>query len=213
MPLFSIVLVDYQGVNSHATFLRGYNSIMAQTFRDFELLCFHDGPLLRPADRFPTRILCSRTRFNDWGHSLRDAGIQLATGDYMLFFNADNILYPDALAEIAREIERAPRLVNANRLPLDTNDIIIFPILMWNLVKFRDRAFQIKRAPEFYVILTGVPPVMENIDCMQFVMKRSLWIAEGGWHDKSKYSDGILFPAFAAKYGHRCVGPVLGEHF
>ena len=32
MPLFSIVFVHYQGVNSHETFLRGYRSIAAQAF-------------------------------------------------------------------------------------------------------------------------------------------------------------------------------------
>ena len=48
---------------------------------------------------------------------------------------------------------------------------------------------------------------------MQLVMKRSLWLAEGGWSDKCMNADGILYERFAAKYRYRTVGPVLGEHF
>jgi hypothetical protein len=55
--------------------------------------------------------------------------------------------------------------------------------------------------------------VYQNIDAMQLVMKRSLWLAEGGWHDKREDGDGRMYEAFAKKYGYRTVGPVLGEHF
>jgi hypothetical protein len=47
---------------------------------------------------------------------------------------------------------------------------------------------------------------------MQLVMKRQLWLDEGGWYDKSELSDGAMYEKFAAKYGYRTVGGVLGEH-
>jgi hypothetical protein len=213
MPLFSIIVVHYQGVNSHETFLRGYESIAAQTFTDFELLVFHDGPLLDPAVSFPCEVTTTRQRHDDWGHSLRDLGIRRATGEYIVHFNADNRLYPNALEELAREIARPPRLLDPQGRILDTNDIIIFPVAMWNLIKFRNITRQHKGPPAFYTILTGIPPLAQNIDCMQLVMKRSLWLSEGGWYDKSELSDGHMYQQFAAKYGYRTVGPVLGEHF
>ncbi|MGO9852596.1 MAG: glycosyltransferase [Steroidobacteraceae bacterium] len=213
MSMFSIVIVHYQGVNPHSIFLRGYNSIAAQTHKDFELLCYHDGPLLDTSVHFPVPITCTPQRYNDWGHSLRDAGIRAATGDYVLHFNADNILYPNALEEIAAEIRRPPRLVDEAGAVLDTNDIVIFPIKMWNLIKFRSITWQRKGEPEFFTILTGIPPIPQYIDCMQFVMRRSLWLAEGGWFDKRELGDGYMYQAFAAKYGYRTVGPILGEHF
>jgi Glycosyl transferase family 2 len=213
MPLFSIIMVHFQGANSHPIFMRGYESLAAQTFKDYEILCYHDGPLLDPAAQFPLPVTCTPQRHNDWGHSLRHAGILAATGDYILHFNADNILYPDALQQIAEAIHRPPRLKDKSGQILDTNDMVIFPIKMWNLVKFRDITWQPKVPPQFYTILTGVPAVAQNIDCMQLVMKRELWLAEGGWYDRRPMSDGCLYEKFAAKYGYRTVGPILGEHF
>lgn len=213
MPLFSIIVVHFQGVNSHDIFMRGYESIAAQTFTDYEILCYHDGPLLDLNARFPLPVTCTPQRHNDWGHSLRHAGICAASGDYILHFNADNVLYADALREIAREIRRAPRLFDKSGQALDTDDIVIFPIKMWNLIKFRGITWQRKGVPEFYTILTGIPPIVHYIDCMQLVMKRSLWLAEGGWYDKRELGDGYMYQRFVAKYGYRTVGPVLGEHF
>ena len=213
MPLFSIVMVHYQGVNSHDVFMRGYRSLAAQTFKDFELLCYHDGPLLNPTVEFPLPVTCTERRHNDWGHSLRDLGIRAAKGEYILHFNADNILYPEALQTIAEEIERPCRVLDETRRPVDTNDIVIFPIKMWNLIKFRDLTFQAKGPPAFYLVLTGIPPVVQYIDCMQLVMKRELWLAEGGWRDKREVGDGYMYQDFVSKYGHRYVGPILGEHF
>ena len=46
MPLFSIIVVHYQGTVSREIFARGISSLQNQTFRDFEILCYHDGPLL-----------------------------------------------------------------------------------------------------------------------------------------------------------------------
>jgi hypothetical protein len=213
MPLFSIVLVHYQGVNSHATFLRGYESLAAQTFKDHEILCYHDGPLLDDSVEFPAAVTCTPQRHDDWGHSLRHAGILAARGDYIVHFNADNILYPNALEELAKEIRRPSRLVEGSGRELDTNDIVIFPIKMWNLIRFRNIIWQRKGQPEFYTILTGFPPILQYIDCMQLVMKRELWLAEGGWRDRRQMGDGHMYQTFAAKYGYRLVGPVLGEHF
>ncbi|MBV8805838.1 MAG: glycosyltransferase [Sinobacteraceae bacterium] len=213
IPLFSIVVVHYQGVNPHDIFMRGYESIARQKFKGFELLCYHDGPLLDTSVKFPVDMHCTSRRHGDWGHSLRDLGIRKAQGEYILHFNADNILYPDALEKIAEEITRPPRLYDQVGHPLDTNDIVIFPIKMWNLIKFRNITRQLKGPPKHYIVLTGIPPVLQYIDCMQLVMKRSLWLAEGGWHDKRELGDGYMYQQFAAKYGYRTVGPILGEHF
>ena len=212
MPLFSIIVVHYQGTISREIYLRGINSILSQTFKDYEVLVYHDGPLLDPAAPTPVPIRCTATRHNDWGHSLRDRGIREATGDYILHFNADNILYPNALELIAAEIRRPSRLLDANRNPLDSDDIIIFPIIMND----HDRVMQgIFRMPGSgaRLIMTGNPPVFGFIDCLQLVMKRSLWLAEGGWHDKREQSDGVMYQCFAEKYGYRGVGAILGEHY
>jgi len=212
VPLFSIIATHYQPVIPHPVFCRGVESVRNQTFKDYELLCYHDGPLTDPAVEMPVPIRCTPVRHNDWGHSLRDLGIREATGEYILHFNADNVLYPNALATIAAEIARPPRLKDQSGRILDSNDIVIFPIRMFGLQRVNGAVVQFKGSPPFFTILTGNPPVVQNIDCMQLVMKRSLWLSEGGWADKRELSDGFQYQRFAAKYGYRECGPVLGEH-
>jgi hypothetical protein len=220
-PLFSIIVVHFQGAVPHEIFLRGVASLQAQTFRDYEILVYHDGPLLDVGVQSPVPIRTTERRFNDWGHSLRDLGIREAAGEYIVHFNADNVLYPEALQEIANEIARPPRMFGAGpeRKPIDANDVIIFPIKMFGLqrvwqylVQFKADASRNVPQPSWFEILTGNPPVKQNIDAMQLVMRRTLWLAEGGWSDKSEWSDGVLYARFAEKYGYRTVGPVLGEH-
>src|SRR6188474_2394726 len=108
MPLFSVVVIHYQGAIPREIFARGIESLQKQTFKDFELLCYPDRPLLHPDAPQPLPIRCTEKRFNDTGHSLRDIGMREARGEYIVLFNADNILYPNALETIAAEIRRAP---------------------------------------------------------------------------------------------------------
>jgi hypothetical protein len=211
-PLFSIIVVHFQGTVAHEIFLRGIASLRAQTFTDFEILCYHDGPLLEPDLPMPVPIRATERRFNDFGHSLRDIGIRAARGQYIVHFNADNILYPDALAQIAAEIARPPRMFDRAGHVIDSNDMILFPIRMFGLQRVWPHVVQFKGAAPWYEILTGNPPARQNIDCMQLVMKRQLWLEEGGWYDKSELGDGKMYEKFGEKYGYRTVGPVLGEH-
>ena len=213
MSLFSIVIPHYQGSIAHRDLQRCIGSLWAQSFRDFEILLYHDGPLLDTAVQMPVPITCTPTRFNDWGHSLRDAGIKAATGDYVFTLNADNLLYRDCLEQIAREIQRPPVLHNEQGQPLDNNNIVIYPILLRGQQRFLNVIPRAADRPDLHMILTGNPPLPSLIDAMQLVMRRELWLAEGGWADKSKDADAVLFPKFAEKYGYRAMNVVLGEHF
>jgi hypothetical protein len=204
--LFTVIAVHYQGTIPHEVFCRGIASIEAQTFKDYELICIHDGPLLQPDLDMPCDVLGTEKRANDWGHSLRHMGIAHAKGDYVLHFNVDNVLYPNALEEIAKEIRRPPREVFGEFARLDENNIVIFPIKMFGLARVWERFTSQTRGQDFYEILTGNPPQLMNIDTMQLVMRRDLWLKEGGWRDKSFNSDGIMYPEFCKKYGYRTVG-------
>jgi hypothetical protein len=212
MPLFSIIVVHYQGVISHAVFLRAIRSIQQQTFQNLELICLHDGPLLDPSVDFPVEVTCTASRYNDWGNSLRDIGLRKARGEYIVHLNADSLLYPDALEHIKREIDRAPRITDLTTgAAVDTNDMILFPIILAGRQAFRGKLFRVPGS-EFFIYLTGHPPVYGNIDCMQLVIKREIWLRVGGWYDKTRNGDSRMYEKFCATYGYRTVGPVLGEH-
>ena len=214
MPKFSVIIPHYQGVVPHDIFLRGINSLFSQTFKDFEILCYHEGPLLDTSVWFPTEVRVLPRRYNDWGHSVRDIGIRQAKGDYIIHTNADNLFYPHALETI-----------NAK----DGNNIIIFPVRMMGAKFSQILRYDHPRNYNVYTDLYGYPATYNKIDCMQLVMKRKLWLKEGGWKNKSRASDGNMYPKFVKKYG--CVytsffipsdpifmgknryNEILGEHY
>lgn len=205
-PRFSIIVPHYQGVISHERFCRGIASLRAQSHNpsDVEILCYHDGPFLDAGVAWPIAVCETVRRFDDWGHSLRDIGIREARGEYILHFNPDNVLYPEALS----------------RLGAIDDDIVVFPVRMMGLQVSRrllGTPRYVYAKPRDYsrsVVLSGRPARKYRIDCMQLMMKTVLWRAEGGWSDKRYASDGILYERFARKYGVTYVdGPPLGEHW
>ena len=200
----------YDRVISDELFLRGYSSLQNQANAPlYEVLVYHDGPVSRPV---PNRIRVRETseRHNDWGHSLRDLGIREARGDYVIHFNPDNVLYSFALREIELALRSRQRFVKIEK----GDEIVIFPILMRGMQTDGRGVWRVRDvSPPPSVILTGLPPAKYFIDCMQLVMKREVWLREGGWKDKSEESDGNMYPGFVKKYGARYVGRVLGEHW
>ena len=215
-PRFSIIIPHYDGAISDELLVRGLSSLASQTFTDFEVLLFHDGPLSRPLPdlaQFPLKIRLGITpqRFNDWGHSLRDLGIHHARGDYIVHFNPDNVLYPHALEAIdraAREpIEEAPDPDHR-----DNPEVLVFAVLMRGM-RYNGRAVWRDRNSTRYMIMQGYPARTGLIDCMQAVITRSLWHEIGGWYDRRETSDGTIYGALIANRGARYVPEILGEHW
>jgi len=196
-PKFSIVMVDYDQSVNRDYMRRAVQCLMVQTYTEFEVILLHDGPKEIPYDKelnldqlnFIDQIIITEQRFNNWGHTLRDMGIRAAKGDYIVQFNADNVIKND-------------------------NSILIFSIYMRGVV-FCNGAYSRRVGEEdtYSTIMTGIPTRFRNIDCMQLVMKREKWLAENGWHDKSRNSDGIMYPGFVTKYGARYIPELLGEHW
>ena len=130
MPRFSVILVHYQGATPHREFVRGVNSLMAQTNQDFELLAYHNGPLTDSSVHLPIPITCSDQYKDDWGYANRDRGLREATGDYIVHFNSDNVLYPDALERISATIDRPPQRVRGRALGWASGPVDREPVLM-----------------------------------------------------------------------------------
>jgi glycosyltransferase involved in cell wall biosynthesis len=79
------------------------HSFLAQTLQNFKLIVLHDGYdqtmhqiLSEFKERNPSAVdfVFSEVRYNDWGHTLRDIGIQMAETDYLLITNDDNYYCP-----------------------------------------------------------------------------------------------------------------------
>jgi glycosyltransferase involved in cell wall biosynthesis len=192
----------YQGSIDHDTFLRGVNSILNQTCKDFEIICIHDGPLLTK-EEFPVEVICTKKRYNDWGHSLRDWGIKKAKGEYIIHFNPDNVLYPDCLEVLSTY----------------SDDVLVFAVKMMGMIAYVDeqgqewKAYPHERDYSIYTVITGNPVRFNNIDCMQLVAKRWVWHGIGGWKDKREVSDFILYEEIGLKHPPKFISEVLGEHY
>ena len=222
---FSIIVVDYDQSVKRRYLRRAIRSIMNQTIdtSEIEILLFHDGP--KQADYSKEldveelnaihSITITEQRFNNWGHSQRNMGIEQATGEYIVHLNADNLLYPNALERLLYHADKTyPPIFDAAGNIKNSNDILIFCLSMKGVV-FCNGGFSRRPGEEdsYAVILTGIPTKFRNIDCMQLVMKRQCWLQENGWHNLSRNSDGIMYPEFVKKYGARYVPEILGEHW
>ena len=85
------------------------DSVLAQTYRDFELIMVDDGsPDNSPAlcDDYAARDPRVRVIHKENGgvSTARNAGIEAARGEYIYFADSDDYLYPETLETIMREI-------------------------------------------------------------------------------------------------------------
>jgi len=229
---YSIVVPFHHTSSDIKTVNSLLDSFEQQTFKDFEIILIHDGPnpfskalnLNRPYD---IKYIETEKRYNDWGHSLRQVGIsKIATGEYVFTINCGNILYANALEHIekfAKEGASIKRVLQhpENRTFLwDSRDIIIFPIWLIGQIPsgVYDQHNNIQLLRErnntsAKTIITGNPCVPNNIDCMQFVMKRCRWVQYGGWYSKNRNADAEMFPRFVSEnMGAIYVDEILGEH-
>lgn len=226
----------------HEDFIRGMKCLQDQTFTDYEVLVIHDGPAVDTLllSECPFKVKCLAVRYNNWGHSSRDVGIKMAKGEYIIHFNPDNVLYPYALEEIANVIKDTSldRIMHSaligrscvpkrssfykNRGRPTAKDIIIFPIWMMGVagfgscvVDFREGALDIPALAKVKHLMLGYPVLPNAIDCMQLVMKKSMWLKFGGWYDKTENADGIMYPRIVHEYKGGCthIYTPLGEHY
>jgi hypothetical protein len=217
-PRFSIIVPHFDGAISDAVLRRGLGSLAAQTLRDFEVILLHDGPQNRPLPELrdmplpALRVSASAHRHNDWGHSLRDAGIRQAQGDFIVHFNPDNLLYPHAL-ETLEHASRLPLTTAPNPQWTENPQILIFVILMRGMAYSGRGPIWRSRNPEHTLLCTGAPPTYGSIDCMQLVATRSTWLEIGGWYDRSETADAAIYSKLVQERGARYVTAVLGEHW
>ena len=230
-PFFSLIVPDFADAVSEHRREACVESLLRSSWRDFEVLWFHDGPA--PA-ALKQRMEClaaedARFRFqptperhNDWGHSLRDQGIQQARGRYLLHLNADNLLYPHALATLQAYSQRLEKVVkgrgrNGTVVKHRINpQVLIFAIRLMGCVNVFGGAGHVRQQgeeAEQQLILPGWPPQPFMIDAMQLVATREIWQAMGGWHDKEETSDGRLLAGIARRHGYLVIPEVLGEHW
>ena len=101
-PFFSIILPIY---NIEAYLRRGVQSILEQSFQDYEIILVDDGSTDgSPAicDEYAKQYECIRVIHKPNGglSSARNAGLEIAQGIYVWFVDPDDWIEPDALEQL-----------------------------------------------------------------------------------------------------------------
>jgi glycosyltransferase involved in cell wall biosynthesis len=110
-PLVSVVIPTYR----HADFvLDAVCSALTQTYEPLEVIVVDDGSPDDTAARLAPLAESGRIRYvrqpNAGVAAARNRGAALARGEYLAFFDDDDLLYPDALAWRVAALERDPAL-------------------------------------------------------------------------------------------------------
>lgn len=104
-PAISIIIPAYNA----APYLEvAMQSLRAQTFQDFEVIIIEDcsndeGATMREARRIASldpRVRIGRTKVNSGISITRNVGLDMASGDYVTFLDADDQFTPEALQKL-----------------------------------------------------------------------------------------------------------------
>jgi glycosyltransferase involved in cell wall biosynthesis len=194
-PKFSIIVIDCDRHTPRESARRGVASLLAQTYTDYELIFVHNGLKAEPYEKEfnlkdveRVKTVYIKEEFNNWGNTSRHYGSRIADGDYFLFFNIDNLLYPTCLEKVNQLLEK-----DGVR-----KEMVIFTIIHH------------KNAER---ILTGNPVLFQHIDCLQVVASKKAWEAIGLWHRYEYEADGHLYVELSAKHKPSYIDEILGENF
>ena len=108
---FSIIIPVY---NAEKYLAQCLDSILTQSYPDFEIILVNDGSpdnsqviIDRYVQMHPGKIT-ALVKENGGAADARNVGIAHATGDYLVFVDADDYISPELLAKLAASLEHSP---------------------------------------------------------------------------------------------------------
>jgi glycosyl transferase family 2 len=115
-PTVSVILPTYQ---RRELVRRAIASVMAQTYRDFELIVVDDGSTdgTREALASVSEKLRYHWQPNRGVAAARNAGLRMARGSIVAFIDSDDRWLPDHLAAVTEMLARHPQAVLASTSP------------------------------------------------------------------------------------------------
>lgn len=100
-PLISIIIPCY---NQNRYITESIDSVVAQSYTKWECIIVDDGSTDETAQKIEKYLTDNRIRYiyqdNRGVSAARNAGIENATGDYLLFLDGDDLLTPQALEKL-----------------------------------------------------------------------------------------------------------------
>ncbi|HKB85675.1 MAG TPA: glycosyltransferase family 2 protein [Ignavibacteriaceae bacterium] len=126
MPLFSIVVPAY---NSADYLEKTILSLINQNYENYEVIIVDDGSTdttKEIAEKYKSRLTFIR-QSNQGPASARNLGVKIAKGRYIVSFDSDDILFPDALRIYEKTIDyfKEPPFVFSKMIYFTGNDDIL----------------------------------------------------------------------------------------
>src|SRR5262245_33293054 len=110
-PAVSVIIPAYNAANYISETL---DSVLAQTFQDWEIIVVNDGSpdteeLEHVLGRYQEQI-SYRKQENRGPGSARNEGMRHARGKYLAFLDSDDLWLPDFLSEVVQFLEEHPSI-------------------------------------------------------------------------------------------------------
>jgi CDP-glycerol glycerophosphotransferase len=185
-PKFSIIVPVH---NVRAYLRECLDSILQQSFRDFELVAVDDcspdgsGEILDQYAAADDRVHVLHLPENVGLGRARDAGIDVATGEYLLFVDSDDTLTPGALEAMAARIEETGEL-----------DVLIFD---YARTYWTGRVERNQQAELIQRVLSDVFRIDERPEMLSLLMivwnkaYRREWVAKQGFRFPTGYYEDL----------------------
>ena len=120
--MISIIIPLY---NKATSIKRTIHSVLSQSYTDFELIIINDGSTDNSAEIVNKQFYDKRIRYiyqdNAGVSSARNRGIKEAIGEWILFLDADDVLYPNALKILISKSDFNTNIISGNFYSTDGN--------------------------------------------------------------------------------------------
>ena len=183
------VIVPCYNVESYIE--EGLRSVLKQTYPAREIICVDDGSkdktisiIRKLQDEFPNKVFLYINENNRGATYTRNRGLAISRGDYIQFFDADDILLPEKFEKQVAFIEAA-----AIRPDIIANDFTK------RLVDGSDVTFRFVKKDPWCALMEGMLGITTSN-----LFRRETVIAVGGWSENllSSQEYDLMFRMMAA---------------
>ncbi len=197
-PMFSIIIPVY---NVEQYLAQCLDSVLAQTFTDFEVICINDGSkdsslsILREYEKKDKRIKVI-DRENGGVSAARNTGVEAAQGEYIAYLDSDDAYVAKLLKKINDEIEAT----KADIVVFGIKDMIdSAPDAWFDFVATTSSAYFSPFDPYALLYQPGAYPFMwRNVFRREMLVKNHVTFDE-----RLKLGEDTVYQFMAFPYAHR----------
>lgn len=176
-------------------------SVKYQTYQNYEHLICSDGfeqnvkDLIQQKKDSKLSYLNLDKHYKDYANTVRQHCLMKAKGDYILFLDDDNLIFPHFLEKMLNALE-------------NTKNNVAFSLC--KIIHLGPLPNHLGTPPK---ILSGVPVKVQNVDTLQLLIKKEALLKIGGWNKTQGYlADGYTYQKLAENYEYVVVDELLGIH-